>query len=101
VIRRLAVLACGALLVAGCGSSTEGLYGRELFDHSCARCHGSDGGGTGLAPAIGAGSDAVDLRDDQIAGVIEVGPGAMPSFGRLTAEQIESLVALIRSLQGE
>ncbi len=99
--RRCALLACAALLLASCGSSSEGLVGRDLFDHSCARCHGEEGGGSSLAPAIGPDSRAVGLRDDQIARVIEVGPGAMPSFGRFTPEQIDSLVVLIRSLQNE
>ncbi len=99
--RRWALLACAALLLAACGSSSEGLYGRDLFNHSCAGCHGEDGGGSSLAPAIGPGSGAAALRDDQIEGVIEVGPGAMPSFGRLSPEQIDSLVVLVRSLQNE
>jgi len=99
--RRWALLACAAVLLSACGSSSEGLYGQELFIHSCAMCHGEDGGGSSMAPAIGPGSNAATLRDDQIEGVIEVGPGAMPSFRRLTPEQIDSLVAYVRTLQNE
>jgi mono/diheme cytochrome c family protein len=99
MMRRWALLACTVVLLAACGSSAEGLYGQELFTHSCARCHSADGGGSSMAPAIGPGSNAATLQDDQIAAVIEVGPGAMPSFGRLTPEQIDSLVAYVRTLQ--
>ncbi|MBT8212914.1 MAG: cytochrome c, partial [Acidimicrobiia bacterium] len=75
-----------------------GLVGADLYGSRCASCHATEGTG-GRGPAIGVDSAAVDLTDDQIEGVIRVGPGAMPSFGRLTDEQIESLVEHIRSLQ--
>jgi mono/diheme cytochrome c family protein len=54
-----------------------------------------------VGPDIGPGSNAdVTLTDDQIAAVITVGPGSMPSFGNsLTEEQIASLVAYIRAVQ--
>ena len=90
-----AVLAAAALL-AGCSGSTEGLLGQELYNKSCEACHGEDGlRGT----QIGAGSAAVELRDDQIRGAIEVGPGSMPGFPRLSPEQLDSLVAFVRELQ--
>ena len=91
------LLAVGA---AGCGESLEGKFGVDLFEAACARCHDTDGSG-GIGPAIGtAGSNAAEnLTDEMIRGVIRVGPGRMPSFDRLTEEQVESLVVLLRSLQ--
>lgn len=89
-------IAVAAALLAGCGGSTEGLLGGELYDKSCAGCHGSDGL-RGIQ--IGAGSPAVDLTDDQLSGAIAVGPGSMPGFPRLTPEQLDSLVVFIRELQ--
>ncbi len=104
VIRRLPhwrlLVAVGAVAftLAGCAGSTEGLFGAELYARSCAGYHGGEGGG-GSGPALGAGSGAVELSDDQIIGVIEVGPGTMPAFDRLTDDQIASLVAFLRTLQ--
>lgn len=88
-------MAVGATLLAGCGGSTEGKFGQELYEQSCAGCHATDGSG-GTGKPLGADSEVVDLTDDQIAGVIRVGPGSMPSFDRLTDEQVDSLVAYIR-----
>ena len=103
-MRRLLVIVVVAVLSAACTSQTEGRSGTDLYHVSCAGCHGDDlGGGRGLAngPDIGPGSNAaLVLSDDQIAGVIEAGPGSMPSFGRvLDEDQIASLVAYIRSVQ--
>jgi len=97
-------LAIGALVaavaVAGCGESLEGKVGQELFQAGCARCHDRDGSG-GIGPAIGTrdSNAARQLTDEMIRSVIRVGPGRMPAFGRLTDEQVESLVEYLRSLQ--
>lgn len=96
--RWVALLIALATMLSACAGTTEGLVGAELYDRSCAACHGGDGGG-GSGPALGPGSNAVQLSDDQIAGAIRVGPGTMPSFDRLTDEQVDSLVAHIRDLQ--
>ncbi len=45
-------------------------------------------------------SHACDLSDGQIAGVIDIGPGAMPSYrSRLDEEQIASLIVYLRAVQ--
>ena len=98
MLRLTGLLIALALFALACGDSTEGKFGEELYDISCARCHGSSGGG-GVGPAIASDPDALALTDEQIAGVIRVGPGRMPSHSRLTGEQIDSLVAYIRQLQ--
>jgi len=98
-MRVLVVVALIALLTAGCATSEQNLYGRDLFDRSCAVCHGVDGSG-GIGLDIGPGSNAaLNLTDEQIAGVITVGPGNMPGFSRLTPEQVRSLVEYVRSLE--
>jgi mono/diheme cytochrome c family protein len=62
-------------------------------------CHALDGnGGIGLNIA-GGSNTALSLSDEQIAGVITVGPGNMPGFSRLTPEQVNSLVTYVRSLE--
>jgi cytochrome c oxidase cbb3-type subunit III len=94
-------LVVGVLLVVvatGCSTSEANLIGEDLYVHSCAMCHGLDGRG-GIGVDIGADSNAdLNLTDEQISGVIRVGPGNMPAFSRLTAEQVESLVRYVRSL---
>ncbi len=88
-----------AVLLTGCSDASEGKYGADLFGTTCAHCHGSDLAG-GVGPPLGAGSGAASLTDEQIAGVIGVGPGAMPSFAsRLTDEQVESLIDYLRERQ--
>ncbi len=93
-------VACLAVVLAACGGSTEGLFGGELYNRSCASCHARDGSG-GAGPAVGVGSNSVQLSDEQIAGAIVVGPGTMPSFDRLSDEQVDSLVTYIRTLQAQ
>lgn len=101
-MRRLLVTLAVALvvLVAACGESTEGKYGADLFDTACARCHGGSGEG-GRGPAIGTADSnaALVLTDEQIRGVIRVGPGRMPAWPELGDDQVESLVEYLRSLQ--
>lgn len=87
-----------ALVLGACGGSTRGLVGEELYEQSCASCHGSAGEGAS-GPALGPGSNSESLTDEQIAGSITVGPGAMPGFSRLSDAQVDSLVAYVRVLQ--
>ena len=85
------------ILLGGCAAS-EDLLGEDLYVRSCAACHALDGNG-GIGLNIGPGSNTdLNLTDEQIAGVITVGPGNMPGFPRLTPEQLSSLVAYVRSL---
>ncbi len=102
-MRFAAALVLLASTLAGCGGvvigDTEGLSGEELIDQVCSRCHGSDLGG-GIGPALGPGSNAAtNLTDEQIAGVLEVGPGAMPSFKQLSDEQVAGVIASLRQFQ--
>lgn len=96
----MAGIASIAIVVAavGCGEGPEGKFGEVLYEHSCSSCHGADLQGW-IGPPLGSGSGAVDLTDEQLAGATRVGPGAMPGFGRLTDEQIDSLVVYLRHRQ--
>ncbi|MDJ0924957.1 MAG: cytochrome c [Acidimicrobiia bacterium] len=94
----LSLLLVGLLLLAGCAAAEDDLYGKDLYDRSCAACHGIDGTGA-ISDGIGTGTNTdLNLTDDQIAGVIVVGPGNMPGFPRFSPEQVESLVDYVRSL---
>lgn len=102
-MRFAAALVLLASTLAGCGGvavgNTEGLSGEELLDQVCSRCHGSGLDG-GIGPALGPGSNAAtNLTDEQIAGVLHVGPGAMPSFKQLSDEQVAGVIASLRQFQ--
>jgi mono/diheme cytochrome c family protein len=97
--RIVVAVAAVTFLLGACTDPTVDKYGGDLFSVACAHCHGSGLGG-GIGPPLGPGSNAVDLADEQIAGVIRVGPGAMPGFdGKLDAAQVTSLVTYLRSRQ--
>jgi len=97
-MRALLVAVVLLLLLSGCTDPTKNLMSEELYVHSCATCHGLEGEG-GIGVEIASGSNtAENLSDEQIAGVITVGPGNMPGFSRLTPEQVDSLVRYVRSL---
>ncbi len=100
-MRRLVVIvALLAFALVGCFESPEGKYGGELYKITCSGCHADDLRGR-YGPDIGSGSNAhLVLTNEQLIGVISVGPGAMPGFERkLDADQIESLVAYLRTVQ--
>lgn len=67
------------------------LTGQELYEASCARCHGVDGNGT-------RGPDLIDINtnvpDQQVSfDQVVNGGGGMPSFGtRLSEDEIQSIV---------
>ena len=99
--RRLVLLALLVVMVgSSCGVSTEGKFGQELFQVTCATCHSRNLGG-GIGPAIGPQSNAATaLSDEQIGNTIRIGPGRMPSFKQRSDDQIDSLTTYIRSVQG-
>lgn len=102
-MRRLttSLVALALLAVACAGPPGPEVVGGELFDVSCARCHGGNLEG-GIGPSLAAGSKAAtELNDEQIFFTIKIGPGAMPAFGRLTDVQIASLVVYLRERQAQ
>lgn len=82
------------------GVPSDDLVGRDLFEESCASCHGTDLEGVGDFPGLGLGSDAVEEPDSRLTSRIVEGRNEMPAFGDdLTDEQIDSLVEYIRRVQ--
>jgi len=105
----LAVLALGALAVAaGLAACADDGTPRGLYRRHCARCHGLDGAGNPRAvdaqPGLDLTRSELAERGDRAAirrRIVE-GEGTMPGFGdKLTAEQIDALVALSLELAGE
>lgn len=73
--------------------------GRQTFVSRCASCHGTDGNGGELGPAVAV---RVAVRsDEELRGVIRDGfPGAgMPAFASIGAAEAGDLVAFLRTLR--
>ncbi len=116
--RALGILAAALVVFAGCGGDDGGggdstappptgdqaddqalVAGQEIFQSSCATCHGLTGDG-GQGPKLSDGSVADRYPDieDQIA-VVAGGRGQMPSFqGELSDEEIENVVRYEREV---
>jgi cytochrome c oxidase cbb3-type subunit III len=76
--------------------------GRELFESSCAACHGLDGRGGEKGPNIATRAEISRRSDGEILAVLQNGiPGAgMPAFARLGDTKLQAVVQHLRSLQG-
>lgn len=79
--------------------------GGDVFKAKCAACHGASGAGdTGMGKAMGlkdlGSADVQKQSDADLAGIITNGKGKMPKYdGKLTKEQIDSVVQFIRTLK--
>ena len=79
--------------------------GREIYNRTCTTCHGADGAGSEMGPALGAPARRYALATDaQIFDAIKNGipTTQMPRFGggRLADDAIWKLTAYIRGLRG-
>ncbi len=73
--------------------------GRILFSNTCYACHGINGEGTNVAPALNDPEYLAKFDDDYLRQTIQRGRAArgMPTWGSvLSPDQIEDLVAYIR-----
>ena len=74
--------------------------GEELYDASCAACHGTNLEG-GAGPPLDRTSDAAELSDARYVLRISDGRGSMPAFSdQLTSDEIDEIIAYIRDEQG-
>ena len=85
----------------GAGAQTVGdsSPGRQVFASRCAACHGTEGNGGELGPAIAA---RVPLRSDaDLQALLREGlPGAgMPAFQNLSPTDTTNLIAFLRTLR--
>ncbi len=101
VLRFAVLLVTILLLTAACSSVDPNATAPEVFEQTCARCHGiSMAGGTG--PALGPGSAAETKPDESLLSAITNGRARMPSFrNQLSEPQIRGLVQYIRTVQGD
>jgi cytochrome c551 len=79
------------------GEASDQPDGAAIFAESCARCHGTDGGG-GVGPQLSEMEIRFPNIEDQIA-VVTNGRGGMPAFGgQLSDEAIRAVVEYTRTL---
>ncbi len=74
--------------------------GRPIYASQCESCHGAWGEGVYAPVTIDAAASKAKFPDPEVEeAVVLDGRGQMPSFrGRLTADQVEAVVAYVRTL---
>jgi alcohol dehydrogenase (cytochrome c) len=73
--------------------------GRQLYENRCAGCHGADGNGGELGPAL---IPRIPARtDEELRSVIHDGltTAGMPSFPDFSSEEVRDLVTFLRALR--
>ena len=74
--------------------------GGQQFGQTCAVCHGMDAHGGSIGPDL-TSSHAIALTDAENHGIIQSGVGGkMPGFSSLSEQQVQELIAYLRSQQG-
>jgi len=77
--------------------------GRQLFETSCAGCHGLDGRSGERGPDIAKRQQVVQFSDAELLEILRAGrPAAgMPPFDSLGEAKLKAVLAYLRSLQGK
>jgi cytochrome c oxidase cbb3-type subunit III len=76
---------------------------RQIFESTCAGCHGLDGRGGERGPDIATRQQVVQLSDAEILEILRAGrPAAgMPAFESFGGAKLKGLLLYLRSLQGK
>ena len=69
--------------------------GEQVYQQSCARCHGWDRGGLDDAPALDA-TRVATLGDTPLRMTVLYGKGRMPGFDGLSQTQVDDLMNFLR-----
>jgi len=89
-----ALAAALCLAAAGCGSSSGGNTGRELFAARCGSCHTLKSAGT--SGQIGPSFDQFKVTRPVVLAAIKEGPGTMPS-GLVKGAEAQKVAAFLQS----
>lgn len=91
-------LMAGMCLVAmGCSEPVDPALGKEVYEASCAGCHGVDGAGTASGKALADAATNWELSDIEEVVIDGVPSTAMPAFATtLSDEEITSVSAYIQ-----
>ena len=93
------ILLSSLLVSASIASAQPAETGRQIFVSRCAGCHGTDGNGGELGPAI---TTRVPARtDDDLASVLANGltSSGMPAFPNLGTEETTEVIRYLRTLR--
>ena len=97
-----------ALVVALLALGAAGAYAQDdaaaLYKSKCQVCHGADGKGSAAGLKLGVkdfhSPEVAKQSDDELFKATKEGKGKMPKYdGKLTDDQIKSLVKYIRTLK--
>jgi mono/diheme cytochrome c family protein len=101
-----AVLVGGAPGAAGTAVRQSDVDASALYSKHCATCHGKDGRAKTFKAKFNKARDLTDavwqseVSDERLFNSVTQGRGKMPSFKKkLSAAQVESLVAYVRGLK--
>jgi len=97
-VRTATFFLCALLCSASAFSQTTNA-GQQVFVARCASCHGSDGNGGELGPAI---TTRVPSRtDDDIRTLLRQGlpSSGMPAFANLSGAEVDDLIRYVRTLR--
>ncbi len=77
--------------------------GHQIFDATCASCHGLDGRGGERAPDIALRPEIARLSDEDLLKIVRAGipEKGMPPFAGLGSAKLAALVSYVRTLQGK
>src|SRR5208282_1944005 len=108
--RALTPLLCGGLLIMGQIATAQGPQqsenapqaARQIFESTCAGCHGLDGRGGEHGPDISTRQQVVQLSDGELLEILRNGrPAAgMPAFDSLGGPRLMETLTYLRALQG-
>lgn len=105
VSRGASLMVIFALIVLMAAPAWGQSAGEALYKSKCQACHGPDGSGdTVMGKKLGAkdlrSAEVQKQTDPQIAEIITKGKEKMKGFeGRLTADELKTLIAQVRSLR--
>jgi len=77
--------------------------GQQIFDSTCASCHGLDGRGGERAPDIATRPEITHRTDQDLLKIFRAGipEKGMPPFAALGSAKLSALLSYVRSLQGK
>lgn len=102
-ITRLCFCALAIAMISSTWSFADD--GADIFKSKCAACHGTDGkGATAMGKSLKlrdlSSADVQNQSDADLTSIITNGKGKMPKYdGKLTKNQIDSVVKFIRTLK--
>ncbi len=92
----VAILGCALAMAACAPDPSDASTGAEVYQASCASCHGASGQGA-AGPALDSGELVAKYTDAELADTIRNGVASMAPVQGLTDAQIALVVAYLRS----